>query len=467
MGSFDAVGADLFNLFTRMFLYSLALVAALILASPYWLLRMIWSGRYRDGLAQRLGAVPQALRMFVGRRRTLWIHAVSVGETLAIGRLVELLDALDPDLPVVISTTTRTGQKLAQERFRTARPGQTRVFYYPLDFAWIVRRYLRVLRPRAIILVESELWPRLLVEAHRAKIPVIVVNGRISDRSLPRYRALNRLWRPFLRRLTLVLAQSEQDRQRFVEIGVPAEIVRTMGNLKFDVRAVSKSVLATELRAHLPNGAKVLVAGSTLEGEELYILKTMRELLPKCPDLVVILAPRHPERFQAVAELVREQNFTCIRRSEWMVHPKPLAVGTVFLLDSIGELASIYALSSVAFVGGSLVPAGGHNPLEPAQFAVPIVMGPYTENFRGIVGVLLDREAIRVTPPERFQHVLEELLASPPNTSASSMGARAREVFQEYAGASEQCFAAVREILIQGEPSSHLVQDAQKNKEMT
>ena len=427
-----------------MLLYSLGLLAAIILASPYWLLRMLWSGRYRDGLGQRLGAVPRGLRAFVGERRTIWIHAVSVGETMAIGRLVELLDGLDPELPVVISTTTRTGQKLAQDRFGNVRPGKTRVFYYPLDFAWIVRRYLRALRPRAIVLVESELWPRVIVEAVRAGIPVIVVNGRISDRSLPRYLALRRLWRTFLRRLTLVLAQSEEDRKRFISIGLPPDAVRVAGNLKYDVRAVEASAITQELRAHLHKPAKILVAGSTLEGEEVYLLDAFRELLQQVSDLVLILAPRHPERFRTVEELVTEKKFPCIRRSDWMQHPQAIAPGCVFLLDSMGELASVYSLASVAFVGGSLIPAGGHNPLEPAQFAVPIVIGPYIENFRGMVGLLLDQEAIRVTPPERLASVVGELLLSP---EATQMGLRARCVFTQHAGASEQCYAAIKKIL--------------------
>lgn len=422
-----------------MMLYSLGLLAAIILASPYWLLRMAWSGRYRDGLGQRLGAVPRGLREFPGQRQTIWIHAVSVGETMAIGRLVELLDGLDPELRVVISTTTRTGQKLARDRF-----GEARVFYYPLDFAWIVRRYLRVLRPRAIVLVESELWPRMLVEASRAGIPVIVVNGRISDRSLPRYRALRRLWWPFLHKLTLVLAQSEVDEKRFIAIGVPPDKVRAVGNLKYDVRAAGTSAITRELRAHLPNPTKILVAGSTLEGEEAYLLDAFRELLVQFPALILVLAPRHPERFRAVKELIEEKKFTCNLRSAWMQHPQTIASGSVFLLDSMGELASVYSLASVAFVGGSLVPAGGHNPLEPAQFAAPIVMGPYTENFRGMVGILLEQGAIRVTPPERLAMVFSELLTSP---EAAQMGLRALRVFNEHAGASEKCFLAIKKIL--------------------
>jgi 3-deoxy-D-manno-octulosonic-acid transferase len=434
-----------------MLLYSLALVAALVLASPYWLLRMLWSGRYRHGLGQRLGHVSSGLRRFVGQRSTIWVHAVSVGEVIAASRLIEMLRDLDTALPVVISTTTRTGQKLAQERFDNSQEqfdnhGQapTRVFYYPLDFAWIVRRYLQALHPRVIVLVESELWPRMLVEAERRNIPILVVNGRISNRSLPRYRALRTLWKPLLRKLTLVLAQSEEDRRRFVEIGVAPEAVRAAGNLKYDVRVAGESPITRELRTHLPRQGKVIVAGSTLEGEERILLDAFRELMPENPQLTMILAPRHPERFRTVERSITDAGLPLIRRSAWMQQPQPIPAGSIFLLDTVGELASVYSLASVAFVGGSLVPAGGHNPLEPVQFAVPVVMGPYAENFRGMVAALLEQEAIRVTPPERLFAALRELLTSP---EAQPMGSRARRVFEEQAGASETCLTAIRKIL--------------------
>jgi 3-deoxy-D-manno-octulosonic-acid transferase len=441
-----------------MLLYSLALVVAIIVASPYWLLRMAWSGRYRHGLGQRLGLISPGLRKFVGERSTIWIHAVSVGELIAASRLIERLQTVDPELRLVISTTTRTGQKLGQERFdaddgqmNDSAPRPTRVFYYPLDFAWIVRRYLRALRPCALVLVESELWPRMLVEAERAGIPVIVVNGRISNRSLPRYRALRTLWTPLLHKLTLVLAQSEEDRLRFVDVGVPAKKVRSAGNLKYDVRAVVELPITCELRAHLPTSGKVIVAGSTLEGEERLLLDAFRELLPDIPQLTMILAPRHPERFRSVEKTITDACLSLIRRSDWMLRPEPIAAGSVFLLDTVGELASVYSLASVAFVGGSLIPAGGHNPLEPAQFAIPIIMGPYTENFRGMVAALLEQEAIRVTPPERLCPVLQEMLTSP---EAKSMGTRARRVFEEQSGTSDTCLAAIQRILAEPSPAA-------------
>lgn len=429
-----------------MLLYSLGLLAAIMIASPYWLLRMVRSGRYRDGLAQRLGAVPSGLRELAGRRRIIWVHAVSVGEVIAATRLIALLDRMRPDVAVVISTTTRTGQQMARKRFENAETLGTRVFFYPLDFAWIVRRYLRVLRPCALVLMESELWPRMIWEADRAGIPVIVANGRISDRSLPRYRALRALWRPFIRRLTLVMAQSERDEQRFRSIGVPDEKLRTAGNLKYDVRIAEEAAVTRELRDRLPKNARVIVAGSTLAGEESYLLSAFHQLRAQYPNLILVLAPRHPERFGQVADLVQGKGSLCLHASEWMQHPAPLPTGSIFLLDSMGDLASVYALASVAFVGGSLVPSGGHNPLEPAQFGVPIVMGPHMENFRGIAAMLLAQDAMRVSPPERLTAVLGELLAS---DTAAEMGGRAQQIFQANAGASQSCFEAIAALLAQ------------------
>lgn len=432
-----------------MLFYSLGLVAAIIVASPYWLFRMSSSGRYRDGLGQRLGLVPRGLRTFIAGRRTIWIHAVSVGEVMAARRLVALLGEANPQMPVIISTTTGTGHQVARDLFDAAPrsgndPSATRVFYFPLDFRWIVRRYLRALRPGILILMESELWPRILVEAHRTEIPVVVANGRISDRSLPRYRALRMFWRPFLSRISRVLAQTEQDRQRFIEIGVSPELVETVGNLKFDVRSSGDSSVTQHLLENLLPASKVIVSGSTLEGEEHLLLIAFRELLARIPGLILVLAPRHPERFTEVEALIRQMPLPSVRRSEWIQHPCPLAPGSVFLLDSMGELASVYSIASVAFVGGSLVPAGGHNLLEPAQFAVPILTGPYTGNFRGMVATLLLEDAIRVTPPERLADALNELLTSP---SAKEIGARARHVFDRHSGASEHCVAAIMKLL--------------------
>ncbi|MGC2638327.1 MAG: 3-deoxy-D-manno-octulosonic acid transferase [Acidobacteriaceae bacterium] len=416
--------------------YSFALLLVLIVGSPWWLFRMATSGKYREGLAERLGFIPQRIRANLTGGPVVWIHAVSVGEVLAAGRLIdemtERLGRLDGGWRVMISTTTRTGQRLARERF-----GAERVFYFPLDFAWAMRSWLRALRPRMVVLLETEFWPRMLAECGRAGVPVAVVNARISDRSWPRYRRLAAFWRRPLSRLAVVLAQSEVDAQRLCDLC--AANVRAGGNLKYDVRAVRPAAVTEALRARIPPGIPVLVCGSTLAGEEMMLL----DAVPS--GVVAILAPRHPERFGEVAQLLEKRKARWVRRSEWMETPQDLAPGSVFLLDSIGELASVYSLATAAFVGGSLLGAGGHNPLEAAQFGVPVAMGPSYENFRGIVETLRARDAIRIVEPAKLGVVLAEMLAG--TAAARAVGERGREVFESEAGATERAVEALLEVL--------------------
>jgi len=416
-----------------MFLYSLVLVVALGLSSPWWLWKMATTDKYREGLAERLGRVPPRLELPGDDRPVIWMHAVSVGEVIAIGGLVRELRARAPGCRVIVSTTTRTGQEIARERF-----GAENVFYYPFDFGFAVQRYLRVLRPHLFVLAETEFWPRMLWECRRAGIPVAVVNARISDHSLPRYLRLRSLWRRILGALTVVLAQSEEDMARLRAIGVPAERVKMGGNLKYDVRAAADAKAVAAIRGAMPEDARLLVCGSTLAGEEDLLVNAWPGLVAAEPKLRMVLAPRHPERFTSVAELLDRSGMRWHRRSDW--HAGPAAgssivfeAGSVLLLDSIGELASIYSLAAVAFVGGSLVAAGGHNPLEPAQFGVPIVMGPHYENFREIVEKLQSREAIRITPAAGLSEVLAGLLRY--EAASRALGDRAQSVFNAEAGA--------------------------------
>ena len=417
-------------------LYSLALLLVLVVGSPWWLVRMAASGKYREGLGERLGRIPARIRRSRAGERVIWIHAVSVGEVLAASRLIEeltqRLSALPTPWRVTISTTTRTGQRLARDRF-----GADRVFYFPLDFAWAIRSWLRALRPRILVLVETEFWPRMLTECRLAGIPVAVVNARISDRSLPRYRRLAWFWRRLLGRLAVVLAQSELDAERLRALG--ASNVRAAGNFKYDVRIASPVPVTEALRRSIEPGVPVLVCGSTLPDEEEILLSA----LPS--GIVTILAPRHSERFAEVAQILRNRGARWVRRSEWMQAPEPIEPGTVFLLDSIGELASVYSLATAAFVGGSLVRAGGHNPLEPAQFGVPIAMGTSCENFRGIVDELRKRNAIQIVSAGQLGEVLARMLSG--SAESRAQGARAREVFAGEAGATERAVRALLEIL--------------------
>src|SRR5271170_1628655 len=295
-----------------MFLYSFAWVVALTLSAPWWLWKMATTGKYREGLAERLGRVPRRLFSAGDSRPVIWVHAVSVGEVIAVSGLVRELRNQAPRRRVVVSTTTRTGQHVARERF-----GAENVFYYPLDFAFAVRPYLRKLRPQLFVLAETEFWPRMLHECRRENIPVAVVNGRISDGSYPRYLRLRTLWKRILRGVTVALAQTAEDVARLHAIGVPAQRVKLGGNLKYDVRANPASGFAESLRAALPEGAKLLVCGSTLDGEEQLLVDAWPRLIVDDPELRMVLAPRHPERFAAAAALLDRSGIRWSRRSEW------------------------------------------------------------------------------------------------------------------------------------------------------
>lgn len=409
-------------------LYSVGLLLALLVSAPWWLFRMITSGKYREGLAERLGFRPHRMRI---SGRVIWVHAVSVGELLAASRLISELGA-QSGCEIVVSTTTRTGQRLARQRF-----GEDRVFYFPLDFAFAVRAWLRALRPRIVVLLETEFWPRMLTECRRAGVPMAVVNARISDRSWPRYRGLRFLWKDLLSGFAVVLAQSELDAERLTAIG--ASNVRVGGNLKYDIRVAKPAAVTETLRTHLPPGEKIVVCGSTLAGEEELLLNS----LP--PGVVTILAPRHPERFESIANLLTARGVSFVRRSKWLPSPTPLARGSIFLLDSIGELPSVYSLASLAIVGGGFFVPGGHNPLEPAQFGVPIIIGPHYENFRGIIEKLQAADAVTIASPSTLSAELQHLFAN--ESEAAAMGGRARTVFENESGATGRAVTALLAVL--------------------
>lgn len=471
--------------FVAMALYSLLLMAVLVAGAPYWLARIYLSskngGRYRvgllSGIAQRLGRVPAELRAAVAGQQVVWVHAVSVGEVLAATRLVAELEAAlgakwSEGWVIVVSTTTATGQALARERF-----GSGRVFYYPLDFAWAVRAYLRALEPKLLVLMESELWPSMLVECGRAGIPVAVVNARVSDRSFARGLRVRAIWGKVLGMVALFLAQSDEDARRLVAMGARAEAVRAIGNLKYDVRAAKASRVA-ELIKEVAAGRPIVVAGSTVGGtrsgdpnEESWLTTIWQGMDVKA---LLVLAPRHPERFQTVADDASKE-FATVRATELIAGKE----GTQFsyqvrepgdrrpeivVLDTIGDLAAVYGIADLAFVGGSVIKRGGHNPLEPAQFGVPVLMGPSFENFRDIVARMQAENAICITdgeaqlPAERavpnhlfrseiyaMRDSLETLMMRllTDREEAHAMGERGRQVFEAQSGATGRAVEAL------------------------
>jgi 3-deoxy-D-manno-octulosonic-acid transferase len=419
-------------------LYSTLLAVVLLAILPYWLLKMMRQGKYRATLGERLGRVPGRLTGHPSRP-TIWVHAVSVGEVLAVGRLIEALRAEFAQYRVVVSTTTATGQKLARTRF-----GEGNVFYFPLDFAFAIRSYLQLLQPQLIVIAETEFWPNFLRLAHQSGARVAVVNARISDRSWRGYRRFRGLLARVLQEVDLFLAQTEEDRKRLAEIGAPTERIQVSGNLKFDVAVPPPPPIVASLRSTFQKerAGPVIVCGSTVEGEEPLLLRAFENVRASHPRSVMILAPRHPERFAEVARLLEQLGIRFWRRSLWSGDP---IAGGVLLVDTIGELASLYALADVAFVGGSLVPRGGHNIIEPAQHGVPIIVGNHTENFRDIIGLFQSRGAVRVVGPAELPLVLLELISNEPERAA--LGRRATETLQSQTGATQRTLAALEKLL--------------------
>jgi 3-deoxy-D-manno-octulosonic-acid transferase len=409
-------------------LYSILLGVGFVLALPWFLWKGRRTGKYLRTFRERMGRLPVYLN--VDGERSIWIHAVSVGEALAARPLVSALRGRLPGHRLFLSTTTVTGNAVAARGAREL----DGLFYAPFDWPHPVRRALSVLNPALVVLVETELWPNLIHEARRRGTRVAVVNGRISDRSFGRYQLI----RPFLRRvlaeIDLFLMQGEAHAERIQALGAPGDRVRVTGSLKFDAVEPGRT---PERLARLVEGrpgprGPLWIAGSTVGGEEELVLRAFHEVRERVSDARLMIVPRHPERFDAVPPLVEAAGFRCRRRST--LDPDVWAEGEVLLLDTLGELAQLYPLASVVFVGGSLVPAGGHNILEPAVAGRAILVGPYMENFREITDRFLSDDAlVQVSTPEALGREVAALMLD--ERRRRSLGERARAVVERNRGA--------------------------------
>ena len=426
-------------------IYSALLAVGLLLATPFWLLEMVRHGKYRKGLPQRLGKVPRSLRN--PGAPSIWIHAVSVGEVLAVSELVRKLRSEFPQYRVLVSTTTDTGQELAGKRF-----GADNVFYFPLDFAFIMRRYLAAIRPDLVVVAETEFWPNFLKAAKQSGASVAVVNARISDRSLPGYRRWRSLLRPVLNNVAAFLAQSPEDARRLIAIGAAEDRVFVGGNLKYDFALPPAPEILAKLKSALTQSESgpVLVCGSTLNGEEAILLDVFKQVLVQFPSAVMLLAPRHPERFAVVAAILQESGVKFALRSQWS---GAALNASILLIDSIGELANLYALADLAIVGGSFVPAGGHNILEPAQHGVPIIVGPHTENFRDIISLFRAGDAVRISESKDLASTVASLLKSEEERHA--LGLRALNTLRSQQGATALTLEKLKALLPQREREAH------------
>ncbi len=432
-------------------LYSVALVIYFLILLPVVVYRRVRYGRAVGRLRDRFGRLPEPINC--DHRPSVWIHAVSVGEVLTVRSLLLDVRAAYPAHRVFVSTTTSTGQQVARQLGDLV----DGVFYAPLDLAPFVARALDRIRPDLVMFVDTEIWPNWLRTCRRRGVKTTIVNARLSDQSYRGYRLVRFFMRRVFQHVDRVCAQTEAWGRRFVDLGLPPERLAVTGSLKFD----ALDVAATSAELHVGDrvlryfafteGRSVLVAASTLDGEDEPVLRAFASLRETAPEMTLILAPRHPERVGAVEALARRHGFGTVRRSELEVDSTSGA--DVVVLDTVGELPRLFQLATLVFVGGSLVPSGGHNILEPAVFGKPIVFGPHMSNFAEIAALFIEKSAaVQVGSPQDLEETLARLLADP--VQQASLGAAARALVEANRGARARHLAVLAEVLPPDSPSA-------------
>ena len=418
--------------------YNILFLVFFALSSPYYFWRLWRRGNWQKGFAQRFGQFDAGFKQAITNRHVLWLHAVSVGEVNLCAQIIRALEPRMPNLKIVVSTTTTTGMGELQKKL----PVHISKIYYPIDRRKYVARALATVHPEAVVLVEAEIWPNFLWRLRDQKIPVFLVNARLSDRSYPRYRKFAFLFRPIFAALAGVGAQTEADAVKLRELGCRPETVRVLGSLKFDAasRADGRGLDAPALLRQLgvPPGARVLVAGSTHAGEEALLAEQFLRLRAKFPDLFLVLVPRHFERSQDVGRELRERGVRFALRSEVTngVNPKTGELDCL-LVNTTGELRFFYECATVIFVGKSLTARGGQNPIEPGALGKAMVFGPNMQNFAEIVRGFLDRDgAVQVRDAAELEKKLGDLLADP--RRRDQLGSNALKVVRENLGAVER-----------------------------
>jgi 3-deoxy-D-manno-octulosonic-acid transferase len=427
--------------------YSLLLGLGFLILLPRFAIDALRHGKYVEGFWERLGSIKPVKS---NGRPLIWVHCVSVGETQAARPLIKQIKAQYPNHEIVVSTITATGQSLAQEFFKK---DVERVFYFPFDWGWTTRRSLNALNPTAVLLMETEIWPGFLRQCKRQSVPVAIVNGRLSDQSFRRYRLIKGFMKRVLAFVDVAIMQTEADAERLTALGMDRERTFVAGNLKFDAGAlttVKPAINKLSGRFSFAEGP-VILAASTHSPEERILLETFRLVLEKAsPPPRLVIAPRHPERFAEVARLIESSGFRWARRSNTAADSDHQA--EVILVDSIGELQSLYSLATIVFVGGSISRAGGHNILEPAAFAACVVTGPHTHNFRLIVHTFVDAKAVVQLPNIGETKITAELAAVFINLLddeqlRTKLGRRARALVQQYLGATDRTLELLKPML--------------------
>jgi 3-deoxy-D-manno-octulosonic-acid transferase len=415
-------------------IYNLFLLIATVVLSPVILFKLITVPKYRGGLTQKFGRLRKGVLKVIRGSRPIWVHAVSVGEVMAAHPLIRELRKKYPDRKLILSTVTVTGNFTARRRV----PEADAVFYFPFDYPWVVRRVIRGINPEVVLIAETELWPNFFRELNRAGIPSALINGRISPTSYKNYLRFRKFFSQVFDKVTLFCMQSDEDARRIMEIGADPGRTVVTGNLKFD----QKMPFVRSAPVPVPPGRKVITAGSTHRGEEAALLEIFSRLRSKFPELVLIIAPRHPERFDEVEGIISKAGYECQRRTK-LTGP----VKDVLLLDTIGELSAFYALCDIAFVGGSLVRVGGHNLLEPAAMKKPVVFSRYMFNFKEISEALMAAGGgVMVKDKRELYHQFDTLLSD--KELSRHMGERAFRVIEMNSGAALKTIAAVGRLIV-------------------
>jgi len=416
-------------------LYDLALLLSSLVLVPYYLIRGLRYGKSRHGIRERLGYFKQGQLTSLNGRKVIWIHAVSVGETRAAIPLLKGLRKQYPDACLVLSNVTETGRAVARKI-----PEIDVCLFFPFDLSWAVRRSLRLIAPSIILIVETEIWPNFVRIAHQNNIPILLVNGRFSDRSFPRYFTLKRFLKPLLGNFSAFCMQSAQDARRARRIGAPPARVMVSGNLKFDVVSYRRSLPdpdAFRNEMNLPGGVPVWVAGSTHAGEETVVADVSRQLQAADVEQILVIVPRHPERARSIGDELSSMGIHWVLRSEITRYGKRLRPGDILLVDTIGEMLNFYSIADLVFVGGSLVPVGGHNLLEASLLNKPVLFGPFMQNFKEIAGLVLKSQAgMQVENKEQLYEKVALLLRTP--DMCLIMGCQGFDLLSEHAGATEK-----------------------------
>lgn len=418
------------------FFYSFFLFLYLLIYIPIYFVRIKLFRGDSLYLKERLGFKLLEEKM---QENSLWIHAVSVGEVLSLQNLIKQIKERHPDWVIHFSTLTSTGMNVAKEKLRYA----DNIFFIPLDFKYVVRKFFAALTPRLFILAESEFWPNLLREANKQTKGILLINGRISHHSFKRFRRFRFLTRRILKNIELFLVQTEKDKERLKKIGVNSNLIEVTGNLKSEIRLpllTEREILEMKKRLSISKTKKVVVAGSTRKGEEAKLLEAFQEARKNNANLLLILAPRQQNRCDEVEKICQDFSFNVKRKtlvtsnSEW----------DILILDTIGELAEFYALSDVSFVGGSLVPWGGQNLLEPAFYRKPIFFGPHMDNFSALAERFVESNAAKII--KKKQDLVEMFLIQDEN-SLEEMGSRAKETLNSLQGATEKTIKVIEELM--------------------